>query len=88
MSEDVHEKHVIGFFRKKLVLCTVDHFGHNLGLKLIQPCNSGSSLIVLFLTCFSILSCESIGKRIQNKFPKVYWENYICVEYTFCYKLS
>ena len=58
----------------------LNNFGHNMGSKLIQPYhNSGSNLTVLFLTFYSIVSSLGIGKRVQNNFPKVYWENNVCI---------
>ena len=35
MGQDIHKKDVIDIFRKNLVLCMVDHFGHSFCLKLI-----------------------------------------------------
>ena len=68
------------FVGKKVCYGQLNNFGHNFRSKLIQPYyNPGSNLTVLFLTFYSIVSSLGIGKRVQNNFPKVHWENNVCI---------
>ena len=81
MDQDIHEKHVIGHCSKKYSSGQLTILDMIL-LKMIQHHDSGFNLTVLFVTFYSILSSEWIGKRVQNNFLKVYWENDICMSYT------